>query len=297
VVDDALDLFAGLMANRLISPARRASDRKRLAMLPQLEKEVRTGRRFRGRASLARALPAPGQGPAATVPRGDAELVSAMWKRANVLAGLSLTLDAEEHLAQLTREAGRGVAADSRPSGGGWRAEAKVEIIVSESGGRARLSVDKLGAVGELESLIWLRETTEVMLPRIDLPAIGEIRPLLTRRGFVTPTGIRLRTLADVFAQAEGVRLRLDGTEIQVPRPAAHRPGRRRYVSGKKRQNTHKCRVASDSEGRPLWAGTHLPGRQDDQTVLKTEGIEDLIIQFPPGRAAAGLRLPGPGQD
>ncbi|MFF4234210.1 hypothetical protein [Streptomyces sp. NPDC001820] len=30
-VDDALDLFAVLMANRLISPARRASDRERLA--------------------------------------------------------------------------------------------------------------------------------------------------------------------------------------------------------------------------------------------------------------------------
>lgn len=40
-VDDALDLFAVLMANRLISPARRASDRERLAMLPQLEKAAR----------------------------------------------------------------------------------------------------------------------------------------------------------------------------------------------------------------------------------------------------------------
>lgn len=37
-VDDALDLFAVLMANRLISPARRVSDRERLAMPPQLEK-------------------------------------------------------------------------------------------------------------------------------------------------------------------------------------------------------------------------------------------------------------------
>lgn len=40
-VDDALDLFAVLMANRLISPARRASDRDRLAMLPQMEKAAR----------------------------------------------------------------------------------------------------------------------------------------------------------------------------------------------------------------------------------------------------------------
>nr|WP_206307608.1 hypothetical protein [Streptomyces sp. H23] len=40
-VDDALGLFAVLMANRLISPARRASERERLAMLPQLEKAAR----------------------------------------------------------------------------------------------------------------------------------------------------------------------------------------------------------------------------------------------------------------
>ncbi|MFB6832709.1 hypothetical protein [Streptomyces hydrogenans] len=40
-VDDALGLFAVLMANRLISPARRALDRDRLAMLPQLEKVAR----------------------------------------------------------------------------------------------------------------------------------------------------------------------------------------------------------------------------------------------------------------
>ncbi|MFF8725758.1 hypothetical protein ACF073_04625 [Streptomyces sp. NPDC015171] len=40
-VDDAPDLFALLMANRLISPAVRASNRDRLAMLPQLEKAAR----------------------------------------------------------------------------------------------------------------------------------------------------------------------------------------------------------------------------------------------------------------
>src|ERR1035441_7460838 len=41
-VDDALDLFALLMANRLINPARRASDKERLAVLPQLEKPAQT---------------------------------------------------------------------------------------------------------------------------------------------------------------------------------------------------------------------------------------------------------------
>jgi hypothetical protein len=51
---------------------------------------------------------------------------------------------------------------------------------------------------------------------------------------------MRLRTLEDVFAyaQAEGVELRLDATEVQVRRPAAGRGGRRAFVSGKKKQNT-----------------------------------------------------------
>ncbi|MFE6813962.1 hypothetical protein [Streptomyces sp. NPDC057677] len=36
--------------------------------------------------------------------------------------------------------------------------------------GGVRLVVDMLGAVGEPESLTWLKATTEAMLPRIDLP-------------------------------------------------------------------------------------------------------------------------------
>ncbi|MFI6458632.1 hypothetical protein ACIBF6_44690 [Streptosporangium amethystogenes] len=40
-IDDALDLFGVLMAARLFSPARRASERDRLGMLPQLEKASR----------------------------------------------------------------------------------------------------------------------------------------------------------------------------------------------------------------------------------------------------------------
>lgn len=61
--------------------------------------------------------------------------------------------------------------------------------------------------------------------------AIGEVRGLLAARGFAVPDrpGVRLRTLADVFAyaQAEGVVLRLDATEVQVRRPTSHRGGRR----------------------------------------------------------------------
>jgi hypothetical protein len=41
-VDDALDLFDSLMAARLISPARRATDKARLAAMPRLEKASAT---------------------------------------------------------------------------------------------------------------------------------------------------------------------------------------------------------------------------------------------------------------
>ena len=55
--------------------------------------------------------------------------------------------------------------------------------------------------------------------------AIRQVRPLLAARGFAVPDrpGLRLRTLADVFAyaEAEGVELRLDGAETQVRRPQA----------------------------------------------------------------------------
>lgn len=72
--------------------------------------------------------------------------------------------------------------------------------------------------------------------------SLGEIRPLLADRGFAVPDrpGLRRRTQADVFgyADAENVTLRIDGTETQVRRPKAHRPGRCAFVSGKKKQNT-----------------------------------------------------------
>ncbi|MFE5583141.1 transposase family protein [Kitasatospora sp. NPDC056531] len=72
--------------------------------------------------------------------------------------------------------------------------------------------------------------------------AIRQVRPVLATRGFAVPDrpGIRLRTLEDVFAYADtdGVNLRIDGTEVQVRRPRAGRPGRKAFVSGKKKQNT-----------------------------------------------------------
>jgi hypothetical protein len=126
--------------------------------------------------------------------------------------------------------------------------------------------------------------------------AVHEIRPLLAARGFAVPggPGLRLRTLADVFAYAaaEGVILRVDGTEVQVRRPRANRPGRRAFVSGKRKQNTKKAAVITGPGGQTLWTGAFRPGRMHDQTALKTEGICDLFERFPQVKALvdAGYR-------
>jgi hypothetical protein len=126
--------------------------------------------------------------------------------------------------------------------------------------------------------------------------AVNEIRPLPAARGFAVPhrPGLRLRTLADVFAYASscGVELRIDGTEVQVRRPRAGRPGRKAFVSGKKKMNTKKATVVTDGEGRTLWAGAFRPGRMHDQTAVRTEGIAGLFTQFPQVKAKvdAGYR-------
>ncbi|MFE7399685.1 transposase family protein [Streptomyces sp. NPDC057557] len=110
--------------------------------------------------------------------------------------------------------------------------------------------------------------------------AVREDRPLLTARGFAIPDrpGLRLRTLEDLFAyaDAEGVRFRIDGTEVQVSRPRAGRSGRKAFVSGKKRQNTIKTTTVSDGQGRTLFSGVVRPGRVHDQTAVRTEGIAEV---------------------
>jgi hypothetical protein len=131
--------------------------------------------------------------------------------------------------------------------------------------------------------------------------AVGEIRPLLAARGFAVPgkPELRLRTLADVFAysSAEGVELRIDGTEVQVRRPKAGRPGRRAFVSGKKKQNTIMPTVISDGRGRLLWSGAIRPGRMHDVTAVRTEGIEDLLRQYPTVRAKVDSGYQGLARD
>ncbi|XMN08638.1 transposase family protein [Streptomyces griseobrunneus] len=121
--------------------------------------------------------------------------------------------------------------------------------------------------------------------------AIAEIRPLLAGRGFAVPDRpglrlrlrLRLRLLEDVFAyaEAEQITLRIDAMETQVRRPQAGKPGRRAFVSGKRKQNTIKTTAISDSQGRTLFSGAERPGRMHDQTALRTEGIAEQFRQRP----------------
>jgi hypothetical protein len=83
------------------------------------------------------------------------------------------------------------------------------------------------------------------------------------------------------YAQAEGIELRLDATEIQVRRPPAGRGGRRAFVSGKKKQNTMKATVIADDQGRTLWTDALRPGRMHDATAARNEGIAICFQHFP----------------
>lgn len=119
--------------------------------------------------------------------------------------------------------------------------------------------------------------------------ALCEVRPLLAARGFAVPDrpGLRLHTLEDLFAyaDAEGVRMRIDGTEVQVRRPRPGRPGCKAFVSGKKRRNTIKTTTFSDAQGRTLFSGVVCPGRMHDQTAVRTEGIVEQFHRHPSVRA------------
>ena len=62
-----------------------------------------------------------------------------------------------------------------------------------------------------------------------------------------------------------------------------NRPGRRAFVSGKRRQNTKKATVITD--GCHVVDRRHPARRMHDQTALKTAGICDLLERFPQVKA------------
>lgn len=210
--------------------------------------------------------------------------VSSPWARA-ALSHSAFTGITRKHLGALVEELGP-------------RWASRREDRLAERRGHDRLRAE---GAGRKNSLVFVdRMLVTLAFLRTGLPAgalarlygvhratinraILEIRPLLAGRGYATPQGPRLHTLADVFAyaSANGIKLRVDGSEIQVRRPKTNRPGRRAFVSGKKKMNTIKFTKIVDGKGRTLWDGAVRPGRMHDQTALKTEGIDDLLQQFP----------------
>ena len=130
-------------------------------------------------------------------------------------------------------------------------------------------------------------------------PSVRSVR-FSAARGFAVPdrAGLRLKTLADVFAyaEAEGVELRMDGAETQVRRPQAGRPGRRAFVSGKKKQNTVKTTTFSDGQGRMLLSGAVRPGPHARSDRPAHRGHRRAVPDPSHGQGPGRLRLPGAGQ-
>ncbi|MFJ5193894.1 transposase family protein [Streptomyces sp. NPDC088394] len=114
--------------------------------------------------------------------------------------------------------------------------------------------------------------------------------------------GTARSAISRAIGEAEGIRLRIDGTKTQVRRPKAGQPGRRAFVSGKRKQNTIKTTTVSDGQGRLLWSGANRPGRMhDDQTAARTEGIAEQFRLHPVVKAEVdeghrGLANAFPGQ-
>jgi hypothetical protein len=109
--------------------------------------------------------------------------------------------------------------------------------------------------------------------------AVGEVRPLLAEHGCTVEGGVRLHTLADVVAHLGASRQLglLDATEVGVRRPAAHKAGPQRFVSGKARANTIKALVFTDAEGRLLCCGQTRPGSIHDLTQVRQAGLAELL--------------------
>jgi DDE superfamily endonuclease len=110
-----------------------------------------------------------------------------------------------------------------------------------------------------------------------------EFVELLAERGCTVEGGVRLRTLADVVAHlgATGQVGLLDAIEVRVRRPAVHKAGRQRFVSGKARADTVKALVITDPAGRLLFCGHSRPGSIHDLTQVRQAGLVELLALIP----------------
>lgn len=109
--------------------------------------------------------------------------------------------------------------------------------------------------------------------------AVGEVRGLLANRGFAVPDrpGIRLRTLTDVlaYAQAEGVVLRPDATEVQVRRGIAGRgtPSRDRGLGDRTAAHGPGATGPPDGQRTRRRPGLGLPGTGARESRAPLSGL------------------------
>lgn len=118
-----------------------------------------------------------------------------------ITAGLGLAGPAEEHLRDLARSldtAWREMAQRLAAAG----PQASVRIVPAD-GDRVRLSVERLDAVGEPDSLKQLREMVAAMLPRVDLPDL--LLEVHAWTGYL-----------DAYAHASGASARVEDLPISV---------------------------------------------------------------------------------
>jgi hypothetical protein len=87
-------------------------------------------------------------------------------------------------------------------------------------------------------------------------------------------------------AQAEGIELRLDATDVQARRPPAGRGDRRAFVSGKKKQNTMKATAIADWQHRTLWTDDLRPGPMHDATAARNESSPSASTTSPTSRSS-----------
>ncbi|MFJ6662209.1 transposase family protein [Streptomyces sp. NPDC091377] len=71
------------------------------------------------------------------------------------------------------------------------------------------------------------------------------------------------------------------GTEIRVPRPAAGRKDRDRFISGKNRQNAVRFMVVTDVEDHVLWCSPARPASCADITHARQLGLVKLLADGP----------------
>ncbi len=127
--------------------------------------------------------------------------------------------------------------------------------------------------------------------------AVGEVWPLLARRGRTIAPGVRLRTLAEVIEHlGSGGRTGIvDGTEIRVRRPAAGRKDREKFVSGKNEQNAVKAMVLTGARGRLLFCSPARPASCAGITHARQSGLVKHLSDGPPVEILADAGYQGLG--